>query len=74
MAENVAATAVRAAGPIEMPYISRSSGGSVANASRDTPRRTGRQSASLGGSLNSCATLRAYSVAWRIPLSMTPCM
>ena len=42
-----------------IPYISRTGAGSVPNASRDTPPRIGRHSASRGGSRNSSYTRRA---------------
>ena len=43
--------------------------GSVANASRETPRRTGRHSASAGGSKKRSSTLRAPSVTLEVPRS-----
>ena len=45
-----------------IPYIVRTAGGSVPNASLETSVRTGRHSASLGGSSNSAATRSAASV------------
>src|SRR5919204_110938 len=60
--------------PSRPPYSSRISGGSVANASRDTICNTGRHSASRGGWTNRSATRRAASVTCRMPERHTSSM